>query len=234
MRQAEQGAPALEPPRRADLAAIQPVEKELAMKKIISFALVGILCLALAAPASAGRGQGGGFHGGSRGGFQSGGFHHGRFHRGGFHRFGCCFGPAFVGGVFVGSAFPYPYPVYYPEPVYVPTPAYQPQTQLSVAPSIQREVCYVGGCYRLQGDGVTVAYRWVWIPTVPEPPPDPPTAPPAGPPAPSGLVPADPAPSHPAQQLYRWIDEQGVANWTNSGEAVPDRYRTQPKRTLSF
>jgi len=157
----------------------------------------------------------------------------------GFHRFGCCFGPAFVGGVFVGSAlaypnyaYPYPYPVYYPEPVYVPAPAYQPQ--LSVAPSIQREVCYVGGCYRLQGDGVTVAYRWVWIPTVPEPPPAPPTAPPAGPPAPSGLVPADPASSHPTQQLYRWIDEQGVATWTNSGEAVPDRYRTPPKRSLSF
>ena len=131
-------------------------------------------------------------------------------------------------------AYPYPYPVYYPEPVYVPAPAYQAQPQLYVAPSIQREVCYVGGCYRLQGDGVTVAYRWVWIPTVPEPPPAPPTAPPAGPPAPSGLVPADPAPSHPTQQLYRWIDKQGVANWTNRGEAVPDRYRTQPTRTLSF
>src|SRR5713226_6751330 len=240
------GAPALEPPRRTGLAAVKSVEKELAMKKTLSFALVGMLSLALAAPASAGRGHGGGFQGGSRGGFQSGGFqsggfHHGGFHRGGFHRFGCCFGPAFVGGVFVGSplaypyyAYPYPYPVYYPEPVYVPAPAYQPQPQLSVAPSVQREVCYVAGCYRLQGDGVTVAYRWVWIPTVPEPPPAPPTAPPGGPPAPSGLVPADPASSHPTQQLYRWIDEQGVATWTNSGEAVPDRYRTQPKRSLSF
>src|SRR5713226_1023281 len=241
MRQARRALPRSSRRRGADLASMEPVEKELAMKKIFILALVGILSLALAAPASAGRGRGGGFQGGSRGGFQSGGFHHGRFHRGGFHRFNCCFGPAFVGVVFVGSAlaypyyaYPYPYPVYYPEPVYVPAPTYQAQPQLYAAPSVQREVCYVAGCYRLQGDGVTVAYRWVWIPTVPEPPPAPPTAPPAGPPAPSGLVPADPASSHPTQQLYRWIDEQGVATWTNSGEAVPDRYRTQPKRSLSF
>jgi hypothetical protein len=95
----------------------------------------------------------------------------------------------FVGGVFVGSAlaypyygspyaypYAYPYPVY-PDPVYVPAPAYQPQTQLSLAPSVQRDVCYTGGCYHLQGGGVTVAYSWVWVPTVPAPPPAPPAPP---------------------------------------------------------
>ena len=51
----------------------------------------------------------------------------------------------------------------------MPVPAYQPQTQVYLAPSVQREVCYVGGCYRLQGDGVTVAYQWVWVPAPPPP-----------------------------------------------------------------
>jgi len=148
------------------------------MKKILSLALVAVLSLALVAPVSAGgRGGGGGFHGG---------FHNGGFHHGGFHRFGCCFGPGFVGGVFVGSALGYPYYAYpyaypysypyaaypvYPDQVYAPAPVYQPQTQVSVAPSIQREVCYTGGCYYLQGDGVTVAYSWVWVPAGPAPPP---------------------------------------------------------------
>ena len=140
------------------------------MKKILSLALVAVLSLALAAPVFAG-GRGGGFHGGSRG-----GFHHGGFHHGGFHRFGCCFGPAFVGGVFVGSALAYPYYGYpyassYPDPVYAPAPVYQQQTQVPVAPSVQRQVCYTSGCYYLQGDGVTVAYSWIWVPAAPAAPP---------------------------------------------------------------
>jgi hypothetical protein len=67
-------------------------------------------------------------------------------------------------------SYAYPYATYsvYRDPIYVrAAPVYQPQTQLSVAPSIQREVCYTGGCYHLQGDGVTVAYSWVWMPTAP-------------------------------------------------------------------
>jgi hypothetical protein len=145
------------------------------MKNILNLALVAMLSLALVAPASAWRGSGGGFHSGFRD-----GFHHDGFHRFGFHRFGCCFGPAFVGGVFVGSALAYPYygyPYAYPYaayPVY-PDPVYQPQTQVSVAPSVQREVCYPGGCYYLQGDGVTVAYAWIWVPAVPAAPPVPPS-----------------------------------------------------------
>lgn len=139
------------------------------IRKILSLALAAMLCLALAAPVSAGWAHGGGFH-----------------HGGGFYR-GCCWGGAFVGGLFLGSAFAYPYYAYpyypfygypypvYREPVYVPVPAYQPQTQVYVAPSVQREVCYVGGCYRLQGDGVTVTYQWVWVPAAPAPPQGPPS-----------------------------------------------------------
>jgi hypothetical protein len=146
------------------------------IRKILSFTLAAMLCLALAAPVSAGRGHGGGFHGGR------GGFHHG----GGFHR-GCCWGGAFAGGLFLGSALAYPYYAYpyypysgysypdYQEPEYVTAPAYQPQTQMYLAPSVQQEVCYVGGCYRLQGDGVTVAYQWVWVPAALSPPPGPPS-----------------------------------------------------------
>jgi hypothetical protein len=136
------------------------------LKKIISLALVGMLSLALAAPVSAGRGRGGGFHGGH------GGFHHGS----GFHR-GCCWGGAFVGGLFVGSVFAYPYYAYpyypypyAPYPLYSPGPAYPPQTQAYVAPSVRREVCYENGCYHLQGDGLTVAYSWIWVPAPPAPP----------------------------------------------------------------
>ena len=53
----------------------------------------------------------------------------------------------------------------------------QPQEYMQ-AP--QRDVCYAGGCYHLNGDGVNVAYQWVWIPSAPSspPPPPPPPSPP--------------------------------------------------------
>ena len=137
-----------------------PVRKLAVVLRTLGVAVLSLL--ALAAPVSAGRGGGGGFHAGSPGGL----------HHGGFHRSGCCFGPGFVGGVFVGAELGYPYYAYpyaaypvYPDPVYEAAPVYQPQTQVSVAPSIQTRVCYTGGCYHLQGDGVTVAYSWIWVPT---------------------------------------------------------------------
>jgi hypothetical protein len=132
------------------------------IRKLITLMLVAaILSLSLAAPVYAG---GGG--------------------RGGFHHGGCCWGGAFVGGLLLGSVlaapyYGYPYYAYpyaaYPAPVYAPAPAYQPQTQVYMAPSVQREACYVGGCYRLYGDGVTTAYQWVWLPAAPAPPPGPPS-----------------------------------------------------------
>ena len=78
---------------------------------------------------------------------------------------------------------------------------------------------------------MTDAYRWVWIPTVPDVSPAPATVPPAAPAA-STPVPTDPTLSLPPQQLYLWIDTQGVANWTNNWEAVPEKYRSQAKRPL--
>jgi hypothetical protein len=157
-------------------------EEEAVMKKILSLLLVAVFPLALAVPVSADGFHGGGSRGGFRGGFHRDGFHRDGFHRFGFRGFGCCFGPAFVGGVFVGSALAYPYYAYpyagypvYPDPVYAPASVYEPQTQVPVAPSIEREVCYTGGCYHLQGDGVTVAYVWIWVPAAPAAPPAPPS-----------------------------------------------------------
>jgi len=207
------------------------------MKKMIGLALMGMLAFVLAAPVHAAGGHGGGSHGGRGGTHGAGLRHHGGFqHNGHFHH-GCCWGNAFVGwpvGTSVLAAPYYDYPYYpaYPDPVYVPAPAYPSQPQLYLAPPAQSELCYVGGCYRLQGDGVSAPFRWVWMPTVPDPPPAPPTAPPAAGPAPGARAPADPAPSRPTQQLYRWVDEQGISNWTNNREAVPERYRAQLKQTL--
>jgi hypothetical protein len=95
------------------------------------------------------------------------GFHHHGFHTLLFHdrllRWGLRGGAARIPVL----AYPYYYPYPYTYPAH--PPVYQE------APAIQREVCYVGGCYHLEGDGVTVAYRWIWIPSPPEPPPAPPS-----------------------------------------------------------
>jgi hypothetical protein len=61
-----------------------------------------------------------------------------------------------------------------PAPVYASAPAvsYAPPPR---PPAIEREVVYPHGRHVLLGDGVTVAYRWVWVPNPPSgPPPSPP------------------------------------------------------------
>ena len=70
-----------------------------------------------------------------------------------------------------------PPPVVYtaPPPVYAPAPAYS-ATYYAPAPrppAINREVVYAHGRHLLFGDGVTVAYRWVWVPNPPAGPPPP-------------------------------------------------------------
>src|SRR6266511_1005280 len=139
------------------------------LRKMIPLALVALLSLGLAAPASAGRGSS--FHGG-----------HGSVHHGsGFHGRGCCWSRGFVGGVFVGSplwapfyAYPY-YPYAYPyrayaPPLYMAPPAYQ--SQLYLSPPAPRAVCYVGGCDHLEGGGMFTGSHWDWVPNVPAAPPD--------------------------------------------------------------
>jgi hypothetical protein len=244
-------------------------------KQVIGLALMVGLCLVLAAPAHAGRGGmggggfGGGGFGGVRGGFHSGGFHGGGVHRGnGFHGQRCCVNGAFVNG-FVFGSFPapvyygypaYPYPLYL-DPVYSSGQSVQSLTpQLDLTPSIAREACFVGGCYRLQGDGVTVAYQWIWVPAPPPPPPPPSVIPypngryelrgpsrwewvpnpssgppgaPTGPPA-ASRTPEPVAPVMSQSGLYRWTDDHGVTHWTQGVDAVPERYRpkARPGSTL--
>lgn len=108
-------------------------------------------------------------------------------------------------------------PVYAPPVIYSPPPFTQP------TPAPPRVVHYPAGRYELRGDGIGTPYTWVWIPN-PPPPPAPPTAPPAGAP-----ISGDPLPAR--QPVYQWVDEQGVAHWTNRLDRVPWRYREEAKGT---
>jgi hypothetical protein len=68
--------------------------------------------------------------------------------------------------------------VYATTPTYASAPAYPivvsaPATR---PPAVQREVVYAQGRHVLLGDGVTSAYRWVWVPN---PPAGTPPAPPS-------------------------------------------------------
>ena len=235
-------------------------------RQVVGLALAVGLCLALAAPAHAGRGgmgrggMGGGGFSGVRGGFHSGGFHGGSFHRGtGFHGHRCCVNGVFVSGFAFGS-FPgsvyygypeYPYPPFM-DPIYVPSLGIQSPTQLDVTASIPREACYVTGCYRLQGDGVRVAYQWVWVPAPPPPPavipypngryelrgpsrwewvPSPSASPSAVPSATpsSSRIPEPGAAVLSQYGLYRWTDDNGVTHWTQGVDAIPERYRSKAR-----
>jgi hypothetical protein len=102
----------------------------------------------------------------------------GRGHRG-FHRGGRVFVGIGVGFPCCGFyPWPYYYPTYYPAPVVYTAPEASytapAATYTQQAPQVDREVIFPEGRYILQGDGVTTAYKWVWVPN----PPAPPTAPP--------------------------------------------------------
>jgi len=86
---------------------------------------------------------------------------------------------------------------------------------------LPRVVEHPHGRYELRGDGVNTPYTWVWIPKPPPPPPaPPPAATPNGAPTSGRGLPA-------REQVYQWVDERGVANWTNRVDRVPRRYREQ-------
>lgn len=175
------------------------------MKKIISLFSVGVLFLALAAPALADNQQ----HGKVRGPHaQPTRFEHFRSFR-----------SPFVQTYY----YPYPSYVYYPYPVYYPQAVAQESPWIDPALELQREVVFSTGEYVLQSDGGDT-YRWVWIPAVPEAPPE--AASQAVSPVPSAPIAADPEPSGPPQRIYHWIDEDGVATWTNHADAVPAKYRS--------
>ena len=118
---------------------------------------------------------------------------------------------------------PVSYVTYVPVPVYEPLVVYSqpvdsaPSLELG-PPPMPSVIPYPDGRYVLMGDGVTLPYKWVWIP-------NPPSGPPAAPAAPQ---PVEPAASRGAG-LYRWVDDQDVVHFTQGWDAVPERYRAQVK-----
>jgi len=99
------------------------------------------------------------------------------------------------------------------------------------APALPGVVEYPGGRYELRGDGYRAPYQWVWIP-------DPPSGPPAVPPTPAPPPAAAPSAPEPARapartaplQVYCWVDDEGVATWTDQLESIPPAQRRQIER----
>lgn len=121
-------------------------------------------------------------------------------------------------------------PYYAPAPVYNP-PVVIPPVVIALAPPpppMPSVIEYPTGRFEMRGDGVTSPYHWVWVPNPPAAPPTPPPPPPA----PRAPVATEPSSSRPSQ-LYRWIDEDGVANWTDAWDSIPERYRAQAKRKVA-
>ena len=83
-------------------------------------------------------------------------------------------GYAYPSYAYPSYAYPSAYPVYPSQYAVVQPPA-------PMATVVQ----YPHGRYELRGDGVTVAYRWVWIPNPPPPPPPPASSLPPSPSAPA-------------------------------------------------
>lgn len=126
---------------------------------------------------------------------------------------------------------------YDPGPAYMPAPAYGPAVYgagvggaLALAPPsppTPSVIQYPTGRWELRGDGVTIPYRWVWIPNPPSAPPAP--TPPSGEPvAPAPLGSTRPEPPG-NTRIYRWTDGQGVLHLTDRLDTVPERYRAQAR-----
>lgn len=165
---------------------------------------------------------------------------HGGSHRGVHHRGpgGRSFAHRPFGGGFIVFAPPLWYGSdlsYDPGPAYAPAygPAvYGPGVGGAVAlapspPPTPSVIQYPSGRWELRGDGLTIPYRWVWIP-------NPPTAPPSAPPSGAEPVaPPPPASSRPEPpgntRIYRWTDGQGVLHLTDRLDTVPERYRAQAR-----
>ncbi len=110
----------------------------------------------------------------------------------------------------------------------------QPPVMTDGALPIPTVIEYPTGWYQLRGDGVNTPFVWVWIPKPPPAPVQPPAMVPPVPPPPVGSLIPDNSQSAdaPARRkgLYRWVDEDGVAHWTDQRESIPQRYRAQAER----
>ena len=184
--------------------------------------------------------------GGARSGSQGGGSHSG-FHRGAHN--GGPGGRSFAHRRFGGGLIVFAPPFWYgsdlsydPGPAYAPAPAYGPAVYgpgvygpgvggtLALAPSAPSTpsvIEYPTGRWELRGDGITIPYRWVWIPNPPSAPPS--STPPSGEP----VTPAPPTSTRPEPpgntKIYRWTDGQGALHLTDRLDTVPERYRAQAR-----
>ena len=184
--------------------------------------------------------------GGVRSGGQGGGSH-GGFHRGSSH--GGPGGRSFAHRRFGGGLIVFAPPFWYgsdlshdPGPAYAPAPAYGQAVYgpgvygpgvggtlalAAPAPPTPSVIEYPTGRWELRGDGLTIPYRWVWIPNPPSAPPS--SIPPSGEP----VAPAPPTSTRPEPpgntKIYRWTDGQGVLHLTDRLDTVPERYRAQAR-----
>ncbi len=122
-------------------------------------------------------------------------------------------------------SYAYAPPVYDDPPVYAPpSPPYIPSASAPPAPppppATQKIVEFADGHYELRGDGVTLPYRWVWIP-------NPPTSPPAG-----AVAAPPPAPAR-RTDIYRWTESDGTVHLTDRLEKVPEAYRSKVIKSSS-
>ena len=171
---------------------------------------------------------------------------HGGSHRG-FHHGGSG-GRSFAHRAFGGGFIVFAPPLWYgsdlsydPGPTYAPAPAYDPAVYgpgvggtLALAPPASPTpsvIQYPTGRWELRGDGLTIPYRWVWIPNPPTAPP-PPTSPSGAPVTPAPLESGRPEPPG-NTKIYRWTDGQGVLHLTDRLDTVPERYRAQARASRS-
>jgi hypothetical protein len=121
------------------------------------------------------------------------------------------------------------YGIAYGVPAYVPSPpGYYPwpsSPSVSDAPRpVPTVVEYPNGRYVLHGDGISAAYRWVWVPNPPS------REPPAPPPPPAAPATHEPAPIPiPPLEYYRWTDADGVTHLTDSIDRVPEHLRAKAR-----
>ena len=163
-------------------------------------------------------------HSGHHGFKQHGQFGHHGFKNHGHFGWG---GGAFItspGIVYSAPAYVPPPPVYVPTPVYVPSPpAYAPPVSSAPLPS-ETVIEFPDGRYELRGDGISVPYRWVWVPKPPMTPPSDVT--------PSSAPKATADPPRPLE-VFRWTDEAGVVHLTDRLEKVPEAYRAKVTKSQS-
>jgi hypothetical protein len=126
------------------------------------------------------------------------------------------YSPGYAPGYAVDT---YAEPSLYAAPQYAAPPA--PAVAAAPPPPAPTVVEHETGRYELRGDGLTVPYRWVWVPNPPAAPPEVAAAP-----SPPSAQTAPPRRS----TLYTWTDRDGVVHWTDNAGSVSQEYRSKVQK----